>query len=101
MGGVEVSTKSELQRQAFRQVIGEMWHEFQKIDGEHKRIALEMSMPFGSAVIRATCSYKSKRGEWKRIEGPVIQFAEIPDILETTMVFREIQDMRRKHLMSE
>ena len=94
---------SEIRHQAFLQVVGEMWRELHKLKGSHRRIALELEDLDGSVVIRGKIGYFDDEDpvhpDWiHTIVGLAVPFSAIPGCMDTTMIFRELEDRQRKIL---
>lgn len=89
---------AELQHQAFVQVVGEMWHELQKFSGKGRRLELEVGEDFGTSFVRARASWVGRDGHYRAVVGRTFLFSNLPTFLETTMMFRELQDAQRKKM---
>ena len=81
--------------QALLQVLGEMWQQLDQFDNPHTHLALELSRLGGAATVRAIASYVDNAGTRHTRVGRAFPFGALPEILETTMLFRELQPSPR------
>jgi len=91
-----MTTPADIQHQAFLQVVGEMWHELQKFKGKDRRLSLEIEDFFGVAAISSVAGWVDQSGHCRVLKSKVMLFREIPEVMDTTMMFRELSECQRR-----